>query len=1023
MKPESRRPLIFDIHRYALDDGPGIRTTVFFKGCPLTCLWCHNPEGMLSDPELGHYHRRCIACGDCVAACPRQAIGLDAGVIEIHREQCDVCGLCADQCPAGALEVKGRFYTVAELTALLLKDRRFYANSNGGITLSGGEPTRHPDFLTRLVQNLKAHDLHIALQTCGLFGWETFEKQLLPWIDLIFFDLKAENDALHRQWTGRSNRLILDNFSKLAETAPDKLVCTIPLVLGMTAQKKNIRSLARRVGSIQGLRYRLHPYHPGALFKAGVLGRRADDRLPAHAMAADQYHGIAAEFETIVNSQRKRRSTMGFTIRGTIQREDTRQGMADLVVEALDADLFCDDLLGRAQTDARGAFAIECPDQGECNAPDLFLQIKTAQGDLLHTTRHQIMQDVAQDTEFDITLQRAALARAGLATPDTDAAGDASAGEDTDLHTLTLRDREGQAHPDLIQARKDLEKQASVLELFKTYKEALDKSADNDHPAYAKMAALFDAARIPDSVQGHYYGVTVGIRIGGMPESMAEYGNVLGLLWGTALSNECPWVGKSLTPVPPARYREITGASAPDDAQGPPVMLGINHFNRIHTRILNPIAFQVLNAWMDLYPAPEEEQRQYNWERNGAYFLGRHADSVCEDARRPVYQLNYRYKALGNRMPNCWLIDELVEIAPGLLLGQLCYATRKLLGDYDDQRPIAQYRYRNFGYFLLLDSRWHAEARRLFPYLEVPPDAPGMVSPHVSKTIRQARFTTFTVQSPAPTVCKESMWQEVQARAAQYPTILHYLKGCARSLQDNLSNQSPCFDQLAELFNRGIAPDTMDGFYYGALVSWHSAGIFELFGKNTINMIYTAVGAPFSTWTGKRFDPISRGRLMEVTDGHETGEVPTVWGANTQALRTLKERFVGRLMRIADVWTEEADDQEKQKLGYDVKNFFFIARPALSIAADSQGKTVYQFNYRWPRLKTIIPDCFCIDEVVQIARGLFLGRLMYATNITRPYDPDKDPSVYDYRMFGYFLLMDRQWQQVRLAIGYDLENV
>jgi hypothetical protein len=127
-------------------------------------------------------------------------------------------------------------------------------------------------------------------------------------------------------------------------------------------------------------------------------------------------------------------------------------------------------------------------------------------------------------------------------------------------------------------------------------------------------------------------------------------------------------------------------------------------------------------------------------------------------------------------------------------------------------------------------------------------------------------------------------------------------------------------------------------------------------------------------------------------------------------------------MNMADIWTETATMEEKLHLGYDVKNFFFIARQGTSISKQSVGKKVYQFNYRWPKLKTIIPDCFCIDEVVQIATGLFLGRLMYATNIIESYDPAKDPAVYKYELFGYFLLMDKAWQQIRLVIGFDLYN-
>jgi hypothetical protein len=435
------------------------------------------------------------------------------------------------------------------------------------------------------------------------------------------------------------------------------------------------------------------------------------------------------------------------------------------------------------------------------------------------------------------------------------------------------------------------------------------------------------------------------------------------------------------------------------------------------------MAFHLLNAWMDLHPAPEHERKTYHWEKNGGSFIGRRAFSVCAQSPREVFQLNYRHKALNNPVPNRWLIDEMVEISGGLYLGQLCYATRKLLCDFDPQQPPGYYRYQNFGYFLLMESRWHAEARRLFPYLEIGPDAPGMRTGESVVTLPEPKFTTFTFQEPPLPICNERLKNQVLSHARQYPTLLHYLKACAGALQDNLSNDSPYFDQLAELFNRGMTPEPLDGFYNGAMVSWHSAGIFDLFNINTINLIYTRIAAPFSTWTGKRFDPISMERLLEITDGHETGGVPTLWGANTQSLRTLKERFVGRLMRLAEIPTEAASPEEARQWGYDVKNFFFIARPGASIDPGSSGKQVFQLNYRWPKLKTIIPDRFCIDELVRIAQGLYLGRLMYATNLTEPFDPAKNPQVYRYRNFGYFLLMDAQWQQIRLAIGFDLDNV
>jgi hypothetical protein len=713
---------------------------------------------------------------------------------------------------------------------------------------------------------------------------------------------------------------------------------------------------------------------------------------------------------------------MGLTIRGSVRNEEIRQGIADVIVEAYDADLFMDDLLGKSKTNARGAFSIPCPDRSANNdQPDVYLLIKTANGQLLHSTRHAVIHDVTQDLDINVSIAPAAMVKAGLAVH-AEATGPDQRGVENmvDLNTWTFRPDGGLNSTPIKTVYRDLEKHGSILELFHAYKQTLDRSADNDDPVYTRLAALFNAGRTPEVVQGHFYGITLGVRCGDMPESMAEFGNLLGQIWGATLSDECPWVGKSLAPVNASRLQALTGQPA---APGMPVLLGINHFNRISTRVLNPLAFQFLNNWMDLHPAPEHERRTYHWEKNGAYFIGHQADSVCDLSPRPVFQLNYRHKALSNPVPNCWLIDELVEISPGLYLGQLCYATRKLLRDYDPQRPDQDYRYRNFGYFLLLDERWHTEARRLFPYLEIPPDAPGMRSPGIEKATASSKFSTFTFQQTPLPVCNDALKEAILDQARQYPTLLHYLKTCARALQDNPHNDSPYFQQLEELFNRGIAPQTMDGFYNGALVSWHSAGIFDLFGINTINLLYTRVAAPFSTWTGKRFDPISKEQLQEITDGHETGEIPTVWGANTQSLRTLKERFVGRLMRQADIPTEAASKEEAQQLGYDAKNFFFIARPASSIGLQSQGKPVFQFNYRWPKLETIIPDCYCIDELVQIAQGLYLGRLMYATNIIEPFDPAKDPEIYRYRNFGYFLLMDQQWQQIRLSIGFDLENV
>ena len=565
---------------------------------------------------------------------------------------------------------------------------------------------------------------------------------------------------------------------------------------------------------------------------------------------------------------------------------------------------------------------------------------------------------------------------------------------------------------------KDFSDKASILELFHQYMAELRTNPDNNALQLQKMAKLFEMGTVPDSIEGHYYGIPLCFQTGDPGEPLSSISNILEILWGATLDGQSPWAGKSFSHVPAGVIDSITLGSA-GDREG---LLGINHFNKIDFKVPNNVSFQVLNILMHLETPTPEEKESFGHEKKGCNFIARVNESVYPDTPRTVFQRNYRWKNLNNIPPLCWLIDELVTIGEGMHLGQLLFATETLLDQYDPGRPVADSHYQHFGYFLLFDERWNKEARRLFPFLEIPENAPGMVSVSDTVPARLAKLSTFTLENNASIPRDDALFDTILSEMKNQPSILHLLKSYSDKLQGDADNRSPYFARVQEIFNRGIGVQDMDGYYHGALVSWHSEGIFKLFDVNSLNLVWAGLATKFSTWTGKSFEAITGEYLREMTDGHEKGETPTRWGANTQSTRTFKEKLVGNLTEIAHVWNETVPKEEAIRNGYDVKNFFFIGRQAPSINSSCQGKAIYQLNYRWPRLKTIVPDCFCIDELVQIAQGLYLGQLLYATNVLLPYDPARDPGEYKYGNFGFFLLMDDEWQQMRLKMGYDLSN-
>ncbi|MDH3997668.1 MAG: glycyl-radical enzyme activating protein [Desulfuromonadales bacterium] len=265
----SELPYVFDIKRSSLDDGPGMRTMVFLKGCPLNCVWCHNPESHRPEREIFADKERCISCGDCQSVCEARAVVRG----EIDREICQACGCCAEICPTLALKCVGQQYAVEELVAELLKDLAFFRATGGGVTFSGGEPTQHSEYLSKVMSMLKREGVHIALQTCGLFDWNEFEPSLLPHIDLLYFDLKFVDSGLHRFYTGKGNQQILNNFSAMTKESSAKTVPCIPLIPGLTATKENLAQIADLLKKNNIREYQLLPYHSGGVKKAGDLGR------------------------------------------------------------------------------------------------------------------------------------------------------------------------------------------------------------------------------------------------------------------------------------------------------------------------------------------------------------------------------------------------------------------------------------------------------------------------------------------------------------------------------------------------------------------------------------------------------------------------------------------------------------------------------------------------------------------------------------------------------------------------------
>lgn len=266
--------MIFDIKRYAIHDGPGIRTTVFFKGCRLHCSWCHNPEGQSFDPELMIWPERCIRCKTCVSACLNSAVSTANSLIVTDRSKCKACGVCAEKCPANAREIVGKKFSVDGLMQEVEKDVPFYDESGGGVTISGGAPLAQLRFLNAFLSACKKERIHVALDTNGYAKTEIVMKVSRN-VDLFLYDLKVMDDKKHKLHTGVSNKLILKNLKRL-DSLGKRIIVRFPLIPSVNSDEENVHGMIDFVSRLRNVEeIDILPYHRLGIEKAKRLGKKA----------------------------------------------------------------------------------------------------------------------------------------------------------------------------------------------------------------------------------------------------------------------------------------------------------------------------------------------------------------------------------------------------------------------------------------------------------------------------------------------------------------------------------------------------------------------------------------------------------------------------------------------------------------------------------------------------------------------------------------------------------------------------
>ena len=289
--------VVFDVQRFAIHDGPGIRTLVFLKGCPLRCWWCQNPEGLSTAKNLWYFEYRCIQSKRCIPTCPSSALSFDGDGLVVNRSACDACALCVEACPSGALSIAGREIDAEELVREIEKDVLLFDNSGGGVTFSGGEPLFQPAFLKALLIQCKSRGIHTALETSGHAPARTFES-IIDYVDLFLFDLKLLDDEDHKKYTGVSNSVIKRNLRTLAGRRGKDVILRFPVITGINDTEKNVEEFQRFARSLRGIsEVDLLPYHDvSEKYRRLGLGYRMDARA---APSAEKLNRIKEKLEEI----------------------------------------------------------------------------------------------------------------------------------------------------------------------------------------------------------------------------------------------------------------------------------------------------------------------------------------------------------------------------------------------------------------------------------------------------------------------------------------------------------------------------------------------------------------------------------------------------------------------------------------------------------------------------------------------------------------------------------------------------